>query len=255
MKKIMGILFVICLVFTSCDSKNDQQSNSNLQQSNKKTITVGISVDYPPFAFYKNGEMVGFEVDLIKKIAKKNDYELIIKDMSFDSLIGALQAKRIDLAISAISSTPDREKAVDFTTPYHDSYSVIITKADSGINSIDDLHDKCVGVQSGTTYEAYVSNELKVKIKNLKHKTLAKIPDLLQEYKSSRIDAIIMGCVEGKALIESQKNLKMITIDNTKVTYAVALPKGSDLLNVLNDDLQWLKKSGELEKLDKKYFN
>lgn len=253
MKKIYLSLmaFILCF-FTACDdSKKPAQPP---QENVKKALIVGISVDYPPFAFYKNGNKTGFEIELIHEIAKNLNLEIDIKDMSFDSLIGALQSQRIDLAISAISATEERKKSVDFTIPYCKSFSVILVDEKSPIVNVNDLEDKIVGVQMGSTYESYVKNQFQPKIKNLQIQALAKVPDLIQDYNSGRVKALIMGNVEGKAVIDNHKTFKIVPISGTEVTYAIALPKDSKLLNSFNEQIKHLQTTSYLAKLEKKYF-
>ena len=186
------VLLLCNFLFTACEEERPVNE-----------LYVGTSADYPPFEFYQDGKLIGFEMDLIRKIVKELQKECIIKDLPFDSLIGALQTKRIDMSISSFTSTPERLKKVDFSIPYYRSYEVMLVAKDSSIQSIDDLENKTVGVQSGSTHEITVKNDWMTKIKGLKMRSLSKIPDLLQDFKAGRLDAIIMGNSEASNVVHT----------------------------------------------------
>ena len=83
-------------------------------------LVVGTSADYPPFEFYNsNYELDGFDIALIREIADRLGVEVEFKDFAFGGLLDALRLGQVDVAISAISVTPDRQQIVDFTNLYY----------------------------------------------------------------------------------------------------------------------------------------
>ena len=82
------------------------------------TYVVGTSADFPPFEYVQNGKYVGFDLGLIKAIAKTEGFNIQIRDMAFDSLIPALKVGVIDIAIAGMTITKERENVVDFSNPY-----------------------------------------------------------------------------------------------------------------------------------------
>lgn len=103
-------------------TKHDSQESSSQQ---KKVLTVAVAEEYPPFEYYENGELVGFDIDLINHIADRLGYKIEFSQMQFDALLMAVNAGKVDCAISGIIATPEKENAVNFTSPY------ITTKMDS----------------------------------------------------------------------------------------------------------------------------
>ena len=217
-------------------------------------LFIGTSADYPPFEFYQDGEVIGFEMDLIRKIIKELQKELVIKDLPFESLVGSLQANRIDMVVAAMTPTPERLEKVDFSIPYHHSYEVMLVAKDSPIQSIDDLAGKTVGVQLGSIHEKTVQTEWMPKIKELKMRSLSKVPDLLQDFKAGRLDAIVMGSFEAFNIEKTARYLKIITIKGTEVVSAIAFPKGSTLLGPVNKLLQKWTDDGTLKKLEERWI-
>lgn len=248
LKKISSILLVLIGLSGCFSEKKDEVG----------TLTVGSSIDYPPFEFFQNGNMVGFDMDLINEIAKRLNYKVKIKDMSFDSIIGALQSNRIDLAISSLSPTPSRLNAVDFSMLYNVSNLSVVSLKKNPITEINELKNKTVGVQSGSIYEHYVSKNLNTKNYNIKIKQLPKIPDLIQDLKSNRVSGIIMGSQEAIGVVTSQKNLVMDMIpvfdtEKTVLGQAIAFPKGSKLKEKVNKIINEMNSDGSMEKIKKKW--
>lgn len=220
----------------------------------KKVLTMGTSADFPPFESIdeKTGEVVGFDVELAKYITKELGYELKVKDMKFDGLVAALQAKRIDFAASGMSATEKRKKNVDFSTEYHHSGEIFITLKGSDITSIDDLEGKKVGVQLGSIQEEgakKISKETKLEIK-----ALDKVPDLIQELKTNRIDAVYVDKSVGEGFV---KEMDLASFDDPSMSspgMGIAFPKGSKLVKDFNKVLKEMQENGELEKLEKKWL-
>ena len=104
--------------------KRVTSSRESLSQQ-EKVLTVAVAEEYPPFEYYENGELVGFDIDLINHIADRLGYKIEFSQMQFDALLMAVNAGKVDCAISGIIATPEKENAVNFTSPY------ITTKMDS----------------------------------------------------------------------------------------------------------------------------
>lgn len=241
MKKLLSLIFTATML-VSCD-----QPTKSPQQSNK--IIVGVSADCPPYEYFKDGEIVGFDIVLMETLAQKIGKQAEFRDMNFDSLIGALQTSRIDAAISSINPSEERRKAVDMTEPYYSgSVSMVCLKA-ADITGVDDLKNQTIGLQSGSVYEAYANNELKYNIDNIQIKTLPKIPDLIQDLKSGRIVCILMGTTESKRIAQEQSDLKSIYISGSETDVVIALPKNSPLTAELNQVLAEMKTDGSLGQL------
>lgn len=217
-------------------------------------LTVGMSADYPPFEYFSDGKIVGFEVELAQLIAKELAACIEFKDMPFDSIIGALQANRISFSISAISATESRKKSVDFSDNYHSSRPVIITLKDNGITDESAAYHHTLGVQMGTSYESDLK-KLQKKNPQLKIQSLNKLPDLLQDLWSKRIQGIVVGNVEGESLLKKYDVLTAIPTSMEETTFAIALPKNSPLRTKVNEALAKIKQSLEYKNLYAKYFS
>ena len=98
------------------------------------SMTVGTAADYAPFEYYNSRfQLDGFDIGLIREIGKQLGVKVEIKDYAFDGLYNALQLGQIDVAIAAISETPERQQYVDFTNSYYAGVGAVLANAQSAI--------------------------------------------------------------------------------------------------------------------------
>lgn len=90
-------------------------------EGGKKVLRVGLNSENVPWEFMREGELVGFEVDMLKELAKRMDVELEFITVPFSGIFTGLQAGKWDLASSSIWITEERLKEMDFADPYYDS--------------------------------------------------------------------------------------------------------------------------------------
>ena len=156
MRKIflMAVL-LLSMVLTGCGGDSGTSTGSN---ENKK-IVIGLDDEYPPMGFKdENNQIVGFDVDLAKEAAKRLGSEVEFKAIDWNSKEAELKSGRIDILWNGLDITPERQENMLFSDPYMDNRQVIFVRAGEnfGIQSENDLADKNVGTQSGSTAEAYI---------------------------------------------------------------------------------------------------
>lgn len=245
MKKIMTIITVLMMVLlTACGAKEED----------KKILYVGTNAEYKPYEYLENGEIVGFDIDLMEEIGASLGYEIKWTNMSFDGLVPALQTGKVDMVIAGMTPTEDRKKAVDFTEIYYSTKQAILVNKDAGkeIASQADLAGKVVGVQLGTIQEKIAEGLGAKEIKSYNSFTGA-ILDLNED----KIDAVIVGDVVAKPYLANNPKLEVGTIiDENEDGSAIAMKKGSkDMIIKLNAELEKIKTSGKYDELVTKYFS
>jgi len=228
------------------------------QAPTKEYLVVGTSPDFPPFEYIdEEGNVVGFDIDLILLLAQKAGYKDIkIVTMDFDSLIPALTQGKIDVIASGMTITEERKKVVDFTDPYWEADQAILVREDSGFmpKSIDDLNGKTVGVQTGTTGADYVKSYAEEHGLNINVKEYSSFVLAVQDLVNGRIDAVVVDSPVAK-MFEQKYPVTIATIIKTGEQYGFAVRKGeTELLQALNKALHEVKNSPEWNKLIEKYF-
>ncbi len=201
-----------------------------------KKIVVGTSWDYPPFGTIDpNFQVVGFDIALIEEIGRRLQIPVEVQNYAFDGLPGALQLNQIDLAVAAISITPERASQVSFSPIYYVNQTAILARNDSLITSITAFNQLAgfrVGVQRGSTYESMaqgllVDTGLMGQDKLLSYtQTDEAVRDLLE----NRVDVVVVGQATA-SYYGSQQNLRMVGMGFQEQNLAVAMRLGTPRLN------------------------
>lgn len=233
------------------EQKADGGNLSDIKSKGK--LVVGTSADYPPYEFHTmaNGkdEIVGFDIDVAKEVAKDLGVELEVKDMDFDGLLVALQAGKVDMVFAGMTPTDERKENADFSDIYYTAtHRFILRSGEEGsVKSFDDLKGKKIGVQKGSIQEGIA----KENFDEANIKSLAKVTDLVLDLKNKKVDAILIE--EGVAKINCDKN-KDIAMSDFVVTdenggAAIALKKGStELQTEVNKTISKLKEEDKITK-------
>ncbi|WP_240647608.1 ABC transporter permease subunit [Paenibacillus nanensis] len=222
--------------------------------ADKGTIVMGTSPDYPPYENVdakNNGEIVGMDIDIAKSIAAELGYKLEIAPMDFNGLIAALQTNRVDFVMSAMSVTEERKQNVDFSSTYYVARNTIVSRESEPINTIEELAGKIVGTQLGSTQDEFAET-----LEGLELKKLNRIPDLIQELKTGRVNAVIVEDAVAVEMVASNPDLKVsyLPAGSSEDGYAIAFPKGSELVAPFNEVLEKMKASGQIEEITEKWF-
>ena len=220
-----------------------------------KVLRVGTEPTFAPFEFQKEGskEFDGFDMDLIRAIGKQLNMKVEILNMGFDALIPALNAGNIDVAAAGMSITPDRQKAVDMSDPYYVSGLVVVVNKDNeAVKSVNDLGNKGIAVQIGTT-----GAERAAKVPGAKVKNFNTNAEVFLELKNKGVDAVIIDKPVAEYFLATGggKDYAKIVGDTMEAeSYGLSLKKNSPLTKDINKALLDLKKNGEYDKLYTKWF-
>jgi len=241
MKKFISVILMMsCVVMLMACGKKEE----------KTTLTMATNAEFPPYEFYDGDEIVGIDAEIAAAVAKSMGLELKIEDMAFDSIIAAVSSGKADIGLAAMTVTKSREKNVDFSDTYAKATQVIIVKNGSTVASPDDLEGKKIGVQLGTTGDVYAAD-----IKDADVERFNKGFEAVQSLTQDKIDAVIIDTEPAKEFVASAEGLSILDEAFTEEEYAIAVKKGNkELLDDINDALQSLQKSGELDKIVAKYI-
>ena len=227
-RKILIILLIIMFLVTGCNKK-------------KEKLILATEAGFAPYEYYSNGEIVGVDIDIAKKIAEELGMELVIKDVAFDSIISEVKTDKSDIGAAGISFTEERKKEVDFTISYSDSKQVVVVNTISGYKDINDIHK--VAVQLGSVADTYLTEEYpNIEIIREK-KFLAAIQDL----KDSKVEAVVMDELPATKLMT--KDMEILSEPLVVDSYGMIVKKGNKiLLETCNKVINELKESGEIDK-------
>lgn len=216
-------------------------------------LTIGTNAAFPPFEYIgDDGEPAGFDIALGTAIAEKLGLKVDVQDMEFGSLVGSIGSK-IDVAIAGMTITEDRMKEVDFSDSYYDAVQFVIAVPGSEPKTTEDLENKKIGAQLGTTGESIAEE-----INGAEVKSYDKAVDAVNDLLNGRVDLVIIDQNPAKVFEEKFAG-KVVAIDGALFEfepeqYAIALPKDSPLVEEVNKALAELKADGTFDALVKEYI-
>lgn len=245
MKRI--VICALLILLAGCGSKG--RDIDAIKKSG--TIQAATEGAFPPFNFFKDNQLTGFEIDIAEALAKKLGVKINWTTLGFDVQIPALAQDRFDFAIASFAITEERAKAVDFTDPHYCSGGQIVSKI-GGPKTAADLKGKTVAVQIGTTYADAVK-----KVSDLKEvKTFPKDTDAQQNLISDRVDAWVTD--KFQAIEVTQKN-PALNLQLGDLLYseriAIIVKKDNNTVrDALNKALAEIMADGTYAEISKKYF-
>ena len=215
------------------------------------TIKIATEGATPPFNFFEGEKLTGFDVDLGNAVAQQLGVKVEWVTLAFDGLLVGLDQGRYDLVVAGHGITPERQKAVDFSTPYVCSGAAIVAK-EGGARTAADLAGKVVGVQVGTTYLTAIRNVPGVK----EVKTFPKDTDALQNLLAGRTEVWVSDKLTALTAAEKTPEAKLQVGDLLyEERYGMAFKKGNDdLRGAVDKAVTDLLASGAYEQISNHYF-
>ncbi|MCW5257502.1 amino acid ABC transporter substrate-binding protein [Verminephrobacter aporrectodeae subsp. tuberculatae] len=204
MTRLKKIVTAACFIVLSAAAHADDLDK--VKQSGR--LTFALTGKYPPFSFIDAaGQLQGFDVDIGSQIAKKIGVQAVPVTTAWDGIVGGLLAGKYHAIIGSMAITDERLRAVDFTQPYYRSGAQLFVPKGSGVEGIDQLNGKVLGVTLGETYEGWLrKNRPEVQIKTYKG-----LPDILIDLQNRRIDGFVTDKIAGILTIrDKQINAKPV---------------------------------------------
>ena len=286
MKKYVAILAAVCLAFgvSACGSSSSSSASGSeaasasasasgsasasasasgeatTDESERTTFTVGFDAEYPPYGYMDdNGDYTGFDLELAQAVCDMEGWELVKTPINWDSKDMELNSGSIDCIWSGFTMS-GREDDYTFSIPYVDNSQVMVVAEDSGINSLEDLSGKIVGVQAASAALTLLQSEEEGGQKALADTfaNLQEFPDYnsaFVELQAGSIDAVAMDIgVANYQLKTRGEGFKIIEEPLNTEQYAIGFKKGNtELCDIVNKDLEELTNNGTVAELAEKY--
>jgi ABC-type amino acid transport substrate-binding protein len=223
-------------------------------------LRVGTTADYPPFEYYnQNFELDGFDIALIQQIGQRLGLKVELNDFAFDGLPTTVAIGQVDVAIGALSVTPERQAIANFSNVYFAGSDAVLSRPDVDPQSVQDPSALAVvrlGVQVNSIYETYAQQKL-VDAGLMPKQNLYVYVDISQavnDLKAKRIDAVWLDLNPAQSFVAGG-GIKILVQDLNQQLYAIAMMKGSDALrDKINEALTQLQNDGTLANLQIQYL-
>ena len=257
MKKLLSIALILTMVFcfAACGQEATQEAGDEIP-----TYTAVTEPTFPPFdSTDEEGNIVGFDMDLMDAIGADQGFNVEYVALEFDALIPALQAGEADLITAGMNAMdPDRQEKVDFSTTYYDSGLVCMVKSDNEtITGIDSLKPEMkVASQIGTT-GADEAQALYDEGKIAEAVIINEFTTCVMQLQTGDVDAVIIDKPVAENFIKKNGDgIKIVGETLNAESYGFAVQKGnSELLEKVNTGLQNMVDNGTYDELYDKWFN
>lgn len=250
---VIIILFITFLGSFAGESKSFAQARANSAVIDKPKILVRGDYDYPPYEFTQNGEPTGFNVDLMRTIAKVMGYEVEIRLGPWNEVRSDLENKRIDV-LTGMYYSEERSKLVDFSAPHISVGSGLFVRKDSNIGSLEEMRGKAILVQNGDIMHDYLK---RVGLTD-QIIPITEPVEALRMLASGQYDGVLLSSlIQGLYFTKEYglSNLKAIHTNLQAQRYCFAVSKGNlTLLQDLNEGLNILHRTGQYDEIYNRWF-
>jgi polar amino acid transport system substrate-binding protein len=224
------------------------------------TITPGTAPGFPPFEMREDGELVGFDVDLLEAVVAETDYELgEWATFDFDGLIPALtQNEEIDVIAAAMTITEGRQETIAFSDPYWESDQAILVREGGDFQPSEwaDFEGARVGAQSGTTGADVVESNLVAEgvTSEDNFSTYDSYVLAVEDLANENIDAVVVDNPVAETFA-AERDVTMAFIEETGERFGFGLRQGeSELRSALNDGLATVRDGGTYQEITNTWF-
>ena len=252
MKKIIAMVLVLVLalgILAGCGAKNSMTLE-------KGKLIMSTNAEFPPYeSTDDNGNFIGIDIEIAQAIADKLGLELVIENMEFTAALEAAQKGKSDMVMAGVTVNEDRLLVMDFSNTYATGVQMVIVKEGSDV-TMDNLGDKMIGTQLGTTGYIYASDTPENGGYGEDHVIgYDNGITAVQALMNGQIDAVIIDNAPAQAFVEANPGLTLLEGEWAAEDYAIGFAKGNtELQKAVNDALAELIADGTVQKIIDKYI-
>ena len=228
-------------------------------QNNEETFIIGFDPEFPPFGYKdNNGEYTGFDIELAKEVAKRNNWKFIAMPfVDWNTKDTELNGGMIDCIWSEFTIN-NRENDYTWSKEYFNNQQVFIVRSDSNISSIDDLKGKNVEIQGSSSILNALENDNKTIADSFKKiSEINNYNTTFMDLKAGACDALIVDICSANYQINNSKNNNSYKISNEPLTmekYGIAFKKdNTELRDKVQQTLDEMYADGTVDKIAQKY--
>lgn len=263
MKKIFALGMAAALSLTllaGCGSGTAAQPSSPAASapagSAVSTVEAGklhmsTNAAFPPYEMVADdGSFEGIDVEVAGAIAEKLGLELVVDDMDFDAALLAAQNGQSDIVMAGVSVTDERKQVMEFSDTYTTAVQVIIVPEGSDV-TVDNLGEKMIGTQRGTTGYIYCSDDYGEDHVTAYDDGATAVQALL----GGQVDCVVIDSAPAQEFVKANPGLTILDTEYVTEEYAIGMAKGNtELLDAVNGALKTLIDDGTVQSIIDKYI-
>lgn len=274
-------IFAVAVLLTGCGAPKQAEAPATTEQSAAQTpdatatepaaatdtslddikkkgeFILGLDDSFPPMGFRdEKNEIVGFDIDMAKEVAKRLGVKVTLKPIDWDSKVLNLNNKDIDVIWNGLTITAERAKEISYSKAYLNNQQILIVQANSTIATKADLKDKILGLQLGSSSEEALKKDTATE-KSLKEvKKYGKYTEALLDLKSGRVDVVLIDEVVGRYYIAKKPGeFKVLAENMGNEEYGVGFRLNDTSFRTEVDKvMDEMKADGTADTISKKWF-
>lgn len=254
MKKTLTIALVTLLVLASFVSCSKKEDTTEAKGSESVKLVIATDCTWPPMEYVNTDkEIVGYDIDFIRAVAKEGGFEVEIRNTAWDGIFASLANGESDAVISSVTITDDRKKAMDFSLPYINAGQVLIVATSSSAKTLADLAGEEVGAQIGTTGAIEIDNS------DAELKTYDELGFAIEDLANGRIAGVVADTpIAADFVLQNDTYSEKLMIVGDSFTdeyYGIAVQKGnSEILDLINKGVKAVQDKGIDKELEDKWL-
>lgn len=258
-----GLTIALVTLFAGCQQQEaapaKPQSTSPTSAEEPKAprvVRVGSEAAYRPMEYVDDeGNIAGYDIDLMRAIAKEGGFEVKFENVAWDALFGMLSNGEIDLAISSVTITDERKKTMTFSDPYYRSGQRLVVHAkhkDKNL-TLETMDGMNVGAQIGTTSSELVEKNFP----KINLRTFDNVVFGLRDLDQGNLDGFVVDDPVGRFYAAQGDFINLVFVEKeyTSEDFGIVVKNGDpELLEAVNAGLKKVKESGVAEQLKDKWL-
>lgn len=254
---IIALLAATSLLATACGTEDataptdGTPETGELELDQQGVLVAGSDLDFAPFEFVEDGEVKGFDIDLLDEIGERLGLDVEYVNASFDTIFTQLAAGEFDAIISAITITEERRQTIEFTDPYFAANQALVVAADSDIRGVEDLVGVDVGAQAATTGLDYARENFS----EARVVEFPQYPAAFAALEAGQLDAVIADLPVAADQDARSDTIMVVTEIDTDELYGIGVRQESERLRAaINEVLGEIIADGTYEEIYGRWF-
>ncbi|MCK4260257.1 MAG: amino acid ABC transporter substrate-binding protein [Halanaerobiales bacterium] len=252
---VIMVVLILSIMLVGCGKKAEIDSLSLIKEKGK--FIVGLDDSFPPMGFRdEKGEIVGFDIDLAKEVAKRMGIEVEFKPVDWDGILFSLKNNDIDLIWNGLTITEKRKKEIAFSEVYLQNRQIIVVGKNGSVQNKEDLKGRVIGLQLGSSSEIALNSESEVVTSLKEIRKYSNNTEALMDLQAGRVDAVVLDEIVGRYYMAKRPDVyRVLEEDFGKESYGVGIRKDDmSFKEELNKILIEMKADGTAEKISIKWF-
>lgn len=248
---VTAVLILTLFLHSGCQTADD--SWERVQAAG--VLHVGLDPTYPPFEVDDGSGVYGLDVDLAKAIATDFGLEVQFVYFGYDGLYDALATEQVDVLISALVIIPERTRDFSYSEPYFDAGEILIVPTDNKtIETMADLGGRTLAVELGSLGHVEATEWAK-RVADLEIRPFPTADEALTAVQQGEAGAALTDAISGRLFLRENDGLKRLPESVTVEPFALVVRSPDEqLLTVLNQSLETLQSSGQMEQIETEWF-